>query len=208
MEKRTALPRPPPHSSTVSSWTMSVGCPVGPIRMMGSFGSRAAHRRELPPISRTMVPRRPFSGSTQAPVSARPSMARRTRAWMAGMPDSLATEVDDRGEGLEVLQAVELAGLEFPRRHGRVHHDLDDVVGEAVHLVDAGDELVVEPLEEGAELFVARRLRRRVERPREEARPRAGSRPWRWPWPGPRSRRSAGGCPRRTRRCGCRAGSW
>ena len=51
--------------------------PVGPITMTGSPFSRPAHRRELPPISSTISDSRPFSLSTHAPVSARPSIIRR-----------------------------------------------------------------------------------------------------------------------------------
>ena len=50
IENSTALPSPPPTSSTVSPAGVSVGCPVGPIRMTGSPGcelraeiGRAAH---------------------------------------------------------------------------------------------------------------------------------------------------------------------
>ncbi len=77
MEKSTALPRPPPASSTVSLWAISVGAPVGPMSTTGSPGFSAAHSRDEEPISSTMVPSRPFSLSTHAPVSARPSMVRR-----------------------------------------------------------------------------------------------------------------------------------
>ena len=76
MEKSTALPRPPPASSTVSPAGVSVGVPVGPMRITGSPGFSSMQRSEEPPISSTMVPTSPLSGSVQAPVSARPSMAR------------------------------------------------------------------------------------------------------------------------------------
>jgi hypothetical protein len=74
MENKTALPRPPPASSTVSPDGVSVGVPVGPIRITGSFGFSQAQRSDEPPISSTISPTRPCSRSVQAPVSARPSM--------------------------------------------------------------------------------------------------------------------------------------
>ena len=75
MEKSTALPSPPPTSNAVSSAGVSVGVPVGPISMTGSPGFSRAHRSDDPPISRTIVESSPRSRSTEAPVSARPSIA-------------------------------------------------------------------------------------------------------------------------------------
>ena len=43
--------------------------------------------------------------------------------------------IDDGRERLEVLQPVELPGLELARRHRRVHDDLDDGRRQPVHLV-------------------------------------------------------------------------
>ena len=77
MEKRTALPKPPPASSTGSFFGMSVGVPVGPMTTTGSPGLKAAHSRDEVPISRTMRLKSPASGSVQAPVSAMPSVLRR-----------------------------------------------------------------------------------------------------------------------------------
>ena len=51
--------------------------PVGPITMTGSPFSSPMHRRELPPISRTMSDSKPFCLSTHAPVRANPSIIRR-----------------------------------------------------------------------------------------------------------------------------------
>src|SRR5947208_3230750 len=49
MEKRTALPRPPPARRIVSSCGISVGAPVGPMTTTGSPGSRYAQSgAELP----------------------------------------------------------------------------------------------------------------------------------------------------------------
>src|SRR3970282_1403307 len=45
MEKSTALPRPPPASTTVSPRGISVGVPVGPISTTGSPGRREARDR-------------------------------------------------------------------------------------------------------------------------------------------------------------------
>jgi hypothetical protein len=75
MEKSTALPSPPPIRSTVSRGGVSLGVPVGPIRITGSFFFSSAQRSDDPPISRTMVESRPSPCSTDAPVSARPSIA-------------------------------------------------------------------------------------------------------------------------------------
>src|ERR1019366_9077674 len=60
--------------------------PVGPIKTIGSPGARAAQSLELPPISSTIVPSRPFSLSTHAPVSASPSIDIRALACTSGMP--------------------------------------------------------------------------------------------------------------------------
>ncbi len=54
---------------------MSVGVPVGPISTTGSPGFSTAQMSELPPISSTITDTRPRSGSVQAPVIARPSIA-------------------------------------------------------------------------------------------------------------------------------------
>ena len=59
MENSTALPSPPPTSSTVSFAGVSVGVPVGPIRITGSPGFSSAHRSDDPPISSTMVESNP-----------------------------------------------------------------------------------------------------------------------------------------------------
>ena len=103
IENSTALPRPPPASSTVSPPGVSVGWPVGPMRITGSPGfssdaeiGRAAHLQH----DDARPARAPTS--TQAPVSARPSMA-------SVVPSTRC------GERLEILQAVELAGLEVAR---------------------------------------------------------------------------------------------
>ena len=61
----------------------------------------------------------PCRGSTQAPVSARPSIA------------SVVPSTRWR-ERLEILQAVELAGLEVARGLRRAHHHLDDGRRQAV----------------------------------------------------------------------------
>ena len=44
MEKSTALPRPPPASSTAESSGISVGVPVGPITTTGSPGWTASFK--------------------------------------------------------------------------------------------------------------------------------------------------------------------
>ena len=44
IEKSTALPRPPPASTTVSPVGISVGVPVGPMTTTGSPGFSAAHQ--------------------------------------------------------------------------------------------------------------------------------------------------------------------
>ena len=98
IENSTALPRPPPTSTTVSPPAISVGVPVGPISTTGSPGFSSAQRSDEPPISSTIVETRPCSRSTQAPVSARPSIARR-------VPSTT------RRQRLEILQPVELARL-------------------------------------------------------------------------------------------------
>ena len=66
--RRPAAPSRPP--------AISVGVPVGPIRITGSPGFSSAHRSDEPPISSTIRSTAgPRSRSTQAPVSARPSIA-------------------------------------------------------------------------------------------------------------------------------------
>ena len=75
MLNSTALPSPPPTSATVVSGWISVGVPVGPISTTGSPGFSMAQRSELPPISSAITEIRPRSGSVQAPVIARPSIA-------------------------------------------------------------------------------------------------------------------------------------
>ena len=59
IEKSTALPRPPPASSTVSPSGISVGVPVGPMTTTGSPGFSSAQSRELPPISSTISESKP-----------------------------------------------------------------------------------------------------------------------------------------------------
>ena len=63
--------------------------------------------------------------------------------------------VDERRQAFEILQPVELAGLESARRGRRPHHDLDDGRRETIHFVDARQELLVEM----AEQRIPRRLR-------------------------------------------------
>jgi hypothetical protein len=118
------LPSPPPTSSTVSPPGVSVGVPVGPIRITGSPGfeqraevGRAAH---LQHDGRE----RPRSRSTEAPVS---EAFHRER-----VPSTRARQ------RLEVLQPVELPGLEGARRHRRatttstmVRRQADDVMNTA-----------------------------------------------------------------------------
>ena len=65
--------------------------------------------------------------------------------------------VDPRGLGLEVLQAVELAGMESPRRRRGADHHFDDGRGEAVHRIDPRPPQVVEPGHQGLCAFLAGR---------------------------------------------------
>jgi hypothetical protein len=57
------------------SATISVGDPVGPISTTGSPGFSSAQTSDEPPISSTITDTSPRSGSVQAPVMARPSIA-------------------------------------------------------------------------------------------------------------------------------------
>ena len=135
IENSTALPRPPPASTTVSPGSISVGAPVGPISTTGSPGFSVAHRSDEPPISSTIVDTSPRSRSTQAPVSARPSIVSRVPAR-------------DGGARLVVLQPVELAGREAARGGGRADDDLDDGRRQALDPLDGRAEVAVEPAEE------------------------------------------------------------
>jgi hypothetical protein len=62
-----------------------LGGRVGPITITGSPFFREAIRRVDTPISRAMSESSPFSLSTHAPVSAMPSMLRRTpfTTWLS-----------------------------------------------------------------------------------------------------------------------------
>ena len=75
IENSTALPSPPPSSSTFDFSGISVGAPVGPITTTGSPFFRYAHSRLDTPSSSAMSDSSPFSLSTQAPVSAMPSIS-------------------------------------------------------------------------------------------------------------------------------------
>ncbi len=131
IENSTALPRPPPTRITVSPAGISVGEPVGPISTTGSPGCSSAHKSDEPPISSTMVETRPCSRSTQAPVIASPSIARRVA-------------VDGERVPLVVLQPIELAGPETARGRRRAHHHLDDRRREPDDLVHARTQLPVQ----------------------------------------------------------------
>ena len=170
MENSTALPSPPPASSTVSFGGVSLGVPVGPIRITGSPGFSSAQRSDDPPISRTMVESSPFSRSTDAPVSARPFHAEH-RVFGA------------RRERFVILQAIELARLERARGDRRAHDHFDDVRRQPDHIVHHGAQFVVELAQR------APRVRARTARAaRACARP-PDSPASRCPWPSPR-------CPR------------
>ena len=82
IEKSTAFPSPPPHSTTVSFSGRWVGAPVGPMTTTGSPSFSKAQSRLETPISRAIIERRPFSLSTHAPVRAHGSM----RAGAPGPP--------------------------------------------------------------------------------------------------------------------------
>ena len=114
IENSTALPSPPPASTTVSSGAISVGEPVGPIRITRSPGSqlrakigRAAH----------------FEHDRRH----QPSFACRPRRRSArGLPSRACVPAARARQRLEILQAIELAGPESSRRRRRVHDDFDD----------------------------------------------------------------------------------
>ena len=108
---------------------MCVGLPVGPISTTGSPGveigaqiGRAAHLEHDRRHQARRLSRRP------APVSARPSIGSR----VAGSSPPRA------GQGLEVLQAVELARLEPARRGGRLDDHFDDRRRQAPDLCTVG----------------------------------------------------------------------
>ncbi len=108
---------------------ISVGVPVGPIRITGSPGRSIAQTSELPPISSTITDTRPRGGVGPGAGHRQPLHAQHGRA--RGL-------VEARGEHLEVLQAVELAGAERAGGGGRADHDLDDGGRQAVHRMDRG----------------------------------------------------------------------
>src|SRR2546430_2351987 len=67
MLNSTALPTPPPQSTTSSPFGMVDGAPVAPITTTGSPGLSAATSRDADPISSTIKDRRPRSPSPHAP---------------------------------------------------------------------------------------------------------------------------------------------
>ena len=69
-----------------------------------------------------------------------------------------------RAEALEVLQAIELAGMEMPRRRGRAHDHFDDRRRQAHDLFDAREQLVVQLRDQRLPRRFALRLLRRIER--------------------------------------------
>ena len=101
----------------------------------------------------------------------------------------------------EVLQAVELAGLEVPGGGRRLDDHLDDGRRQPDDALDAGEEVVVEA---GREALPFRRPRRGARRrlvarlPPGTAGRRAGSRRGPRPWPSRRCRRTSDGCRRNT----------
>jgi hypothetical protein len=114
IENSTALPRPPPASTTDSPAGISVGVPVGPITTTGSPGSqRRAQARAAAHLQHDQR-QQALALSTHAPGRAPgpPSSARAAR----------------RGQRLEVLQAEELPGLEV-RAPPRALHDTSTIVG-------------------------------------------------------------------------------
>ncbi len=126
MENSTALPRPPPTSVTVSP-AGDLGRRTGRTHQdhrLAGLEHRRRGRRIRPSPARWSIPV-PVSRSTQAPVSASPSIARRVPSTFVRM-------------GVEILKSIELAGLEVPRRQRRAHHHLDDGGREAVDALHAG----------------------------------------------------------------------
>jgi len=69
--------------ATVSFSGISVGVPVGPMSTTSSPGSKRAHSRLEPPISKTIIDNNPRCLSTHAPVSAMPSIASRKPAALS-----------------------------------------------------------------------------------------------------------------------------
>ena len=130
---RTA-PRCParrPPAAPFPSPAFRVGVPVGPIRITGSPGFSSAHRSDDPPISSTMVESNPFSRSTDAPVSASPSIAS-------------VVPFGPRRQRFVILQPIELPRLERPRRHRRPHHHFHDVRRQPDHFVHHRAQFVVQ----------------------------------------------------------------
>ena len=177
MEKRTALPRPPPAEQDGLLLRDLGRLPGGShqddrlVRLERRAEARASAHLEDDRPEKALLGVHPRPRERE-PFHREAHLRRGQVQLRRRCPR--CREVDDRREGLVVLQAVELARLEFARRHGRVNDDLDDVLREAVHLVDARDELVIEPLEERPQLRVARGLRRRIERLRGTARTTCG----------------------------------
>jgi len=107
----------------------------------GSPGLSMAQRRDEPPISRMISDSRPRSGSVQAPVSAIPSITSLVPLISVALLSKFC-------------KAEELSRLEVARGDRRAHDDFDDGRREAVDLVHAGDETIVE----GANELVPLRL--------------------------------------------------
>jgi len=112
-----------------------VAVPVGPMRITGSPGrsarkqvARAAHLQH-DGGDEPLLAVDPGAGEREA-------LHRESRAFHL------------RGEGLEILQAEELARLELHGGLRRVQHHLDDVRREALDVVHAHAQQRIQPLEE------------------------------------------------------------
>ena len=73
---------------------------------------------------------------------------------------AVAVGPDVRAEALEILQPVELPGMEMPRRRRRAHDHLDDRRRQPDDSLDAREQLIVERRDHARATRFALRLRR------------------------------------------------
>ena len=114
---------------------ISVGVPVGPMTTTGSPGCRYAHSRLDTPISRVISERRP--GFAIHPCAGERHALHQQRGAMAVGPHV-------RAQSLEVLQPVELPGMEMTRGGRRADDHLYNRRRQADHPLDRREELIVQ----------------------------------------------------------------
>ena len=178
IEKSTALPRPPPASST--------------LLVLGNLGRRAGRPHDDDRLARLQIRAQPARHAhlerdqrQQALLAIDPRAGQRDAFHQQRR--AVTVDLDVRAQPLEILQPVELPGMEVTRRGGRPHDHFDDRRRQPDDPLDARQQL----RRRAAPIIVATALSRagcavgieRGDLVLEQPRPRAGSHAWPTPSP-------------------------